>query len=203
MRRPGIWCFLAIALLGSSPVSAQVQGRIRRVGLFEGGAPLVRPGKWSFVEVELRNQDIKPIDGELHVEQLDRDGDVVTSVEPVALAPEGSWRPYEVYFVPNRSEDNDAIRVTLFDAQGRLIRMLTDTGEEVGALTSPTFSELSAEELLILDLTTPSKLPHVAALDTRKQQTFESVRKFGGRLDNEPPPHHHHQGQNPVQLNHH
>ena len=150
----------------------------------------MRPGKWCFLEVELRNQDIKPLAGELHVEQLDRDGDVVTSVEPVALAPEGPWRPYELYFVPNQSEDNDAVRVTLFDDQGRLIKMLTDTGEEVAALTSPTFSSLSAEELLILDLTTPSKLPHVAALDTRKQRnegSYTNLRRVRGLSPEELP----------------
>jgi hypothetical protein len=170
MEKSRIRLCLAIVLLWTSPAAAQVQGRIRRVGIFEGGAPLARPGKWCFVEVELRNGDTKPLDGELHVEQLDRDGDVVMSVEPVALVPEGPWRPYEVYFVPNQSENNNAIRVTLFDADGRLIRLLADTGEEVGALICPTFTALSAEELLILDLTTPSKLPHVAALDTRQQR---------------------------------
>gem|GEM_PF-1519521 len=192
--RPAFWFCLAMALSAASPTSAraqaQVQGRVRRVGLFEGAAPLVRPGKWCFVEVELRNQDIKPFAGELHIEQLDRDGDVVTSVEEVALVPEGPWRPYEVYFVPNESEDNSAVRVSLFHEQGRLVRMLTDTGEEVGALTSPTFSGLSAEELLILDLTTPSKLPHVAALDTRKQRneaTYTNLRRVRGLSPDELP----------------
>ncbi|MFQ5430122.1 MAG: hypothetical protein ACE5E1_07415 [Phycisphaerae bacterium] len=150
---------------------AEISGRIRRVGLFEGGAPLVRSGNWCFVEVELRCRDSKPFEGRIQLEQPDRDGDIDVFVQDVALAPDGKWRPYELYFIPNLASGGDRVRVQLFNHEdGRLVKMTTDIGEEVGELVSPPYSDLpsGAEQLLILDLSFPRKLPHAAVLDTRR-----------------------------------
>lgn len=167
----GLLALLAAAVC-ASPAGAQVEGRIRRVGLFEGASPSVRSGNMSFVEVELKWVGGEPFDGELRVNQEDRDGDVVTAVQTLALAPDGQWRPYEVYYVPNTDQGADRIQVRLYDGDGRLVRITTDTGEDVSELDSPFVTDApSADELLLLDLTVPRKLPHVACLDTRWQQS--------------------------------
>ena len=154
-----------------APLPAEISGRIRRVGLFEGATPLVRSGNWSFVEVELRCRDSKPFEGRIQLEQPDRDGDIDVFVQDVALAPDGKWRPYELYFIPNLASGGDRARVQLFNHEdGRLVKMKADIGEEVSELVSPPYSDLpdGAEQLLILDLSFPRKLPHAALLDTRR-----------------------------------
>ncbi len=159
------------AMLAASPVHAQIDGRIVRVGLFAGAMPVVRNGEWSFVEVELRNNAGAPFDGELRLDQPDRDGDIVTSVLPLALASDGEWRPYEVYFLPHERSGN--VQVRLFDHEGRLVKMRDDTGTEITELESNPFSDISAEEFLIVDLTTPSKLAHVRWLDSDRRLKFD------------------------------
>ncbi len=164
----GLLAFLVVSVCAAPAVGQQVEGRIRRVGLFEGASPTVRSGCMSFVEVELRWFGGEPFDGELRINQQDRDGDVVTAVQTVALAPDGQWRPYEVYFVPHTEQGSDRLQVRLFDSDGRLVRITTDTGEDVSELDSPLVTDApSAEELLIVDLTVPRMLPHTACLDTR------------------------------------
>ncbi len=161
---------LLVVSVCASPARGQVEGRIRRVGLFEGASPAVRSGVMSFAEVELRWFGGEPFDGELRINQQDRDGDVVASVQPVALAPDGQWRPYEVYFVPNTDQGADRVSVRLFDSDGRLVRIATDTGEDVSELVSPFVTDApAADELLVVDLTVPRKLPHVTCLDTQWQ----------------------------------
>lgn len=164
-------CVAVLGLVsGGLPVYGQIQARIRRVGLFEGATPTVRSGDWSFVEVELKNSGAAPLDGELRISQQDRDGDLVVSVQEVVIEPDGQWRPDEVYFTPNLSRGNDTLTVRLFDTDGRLVQVMTDTGEEVSELESPRFSDQPpADTLLILDLSEPRKLPHLAWLDSRRQ----------------------------------
>lgn len=177
MRRAHI--ILIVLLVGLGPwatsLEAQVEGRIRRVGLFEGASPLVRSGNSTFVHVELRCLDSKPFDGELRVEQSDRDGDVAISVLEVPLAPDGEWRPFEVYFTPNTIGSGDRLRVKLYDAEGRLVKMRTDTGEQVTEILSDPYYNIAAEDLLILDLTTPKKMPHIAWLDSQQGGTIGKV----------------------------
>jgi hypothetical protein len=158
--------FLIVLGIAPLPLAAQVDGRVLRVGLFAGASPVVRTGEWSFVEVDLRYTGSAPFDGELRVEQLDIDGDVVTSVLPVALTHDGQWRPYQVYFVPHDMGANQTLQVRLFDSTGRLVKLRDDTGKEIGELVSPVFGDLPPEDILIVDLTMPRKLPHAAWLDS-------------------------------------
>ena len=158
-------------MLAALPAYAQIDGRILRVGLFAGAMPIVRNGEWSLAEVELRNNAGMPFDGELRLDQPDRDGDIVTSVLPLALASDGQWRPYEVYFLPHERSGN--VRVRLFDHEGRLVKMRDDTGAEISELESNPFSDVSAEAFLIVDLTTPSKLAHVRWLDSDRRRKFD------------------------------
>ncbi|HVP12269.1 MAG TPA: hypothetical protein VMV94_13910 [Phycisphaerae bacterium] len=157
-----IWASLLFIVPGMLPsqLAAQVDGRILRVGLFAGARPLVRTGDWSFVEVDLRYTGSAPFDGELRVDQLDVDGDVVTSVQPVALANDGQWRSYQVYFVPRDTGVNQAVQVRLFDSTGRLVRVTDESGRQTGELLSPPFGDMAPDEVLIVDLTMPRKLPH-------------------------------------------
>ncbi|HKQ46736.1 MAG TPA: hypothetical protein VJZ71_01555 [Phycisphaerae bacterium] len=159
-------CVLSALILcsGSPAAFGQVSARIDRAGLFAGADPIVRSGNWSFVEVSLRFRGAAPFDGQLRLNQLDRDGDVVTSVLPVALAPNEEWRPYQIYFVPHEAVGGN-LRVSLHDAQGAIVDLVTDAGETVTELTAPPVSEARQDDLLIIDLTNPRRLPHVAALD--------------------------------------
>lgn len=164
-----LWCLcVATAFAGASSAEAQVDGRVLRVGLFAGASPIVRAGQWAFVEVDLRYTGAAPFDGELRVDQIDLDGDVVTSVLRVALTHDSQWRPYQVYFVPGENTSGQSVRVRMFDPTGRLVRMRDDTGQEVGELVSPTFFSLPADEMLIVDLSAPRRLAHVSWLDSRK-----------------------------------
>lgn len=164
-------------LAAAPPASAQIEGRIARIGLFAGGEPLVRSGCWSFVEVELRHRGVAAFGGILRTEQRDRDGDVVVSTLPVALEPGGEWRPYQLYFVPYDVSGGENLRVTLYDEEGELVRMVADTGDEVSELIAPQVMELRSEDLLIVDLTSPGKLPHLAMLDMYRRGEVESTNR--------------------------
>ncbi len=154
----------------AAPAAAQIQARLRRVGLFEGGAPMVRPGAWSFAEVELKSLEAKPFDGELRIQQRDRDGDVTVAVQEVYLAPGEDWRSYEVYFTPHRGiAGGGEVSVRLFGADGVLSRLRSDAGEELDELVSDSWMDLPAEEFLVVDLSIPRKLPHLPWLDPRRQ----------------------------------
>ncbi len=173
--RLSLGCLTSALLVGAAPALGQVEGRIARAGLFAGADPIVRGGNWTFVEVELRQGGPDPFEGELHVEQRDRDGDIATSVMQVALAPGTEWRPYRVYFVPYEAASGPAVQVTLFNAEGEQIKIQDDTGRLVSHLLAPTTSELSPEDLLIVDLTNPRRLPHVALLDVENRREHNRV----------------------------
>ncbi|MBN2563912.1 MAG: ion transporter [Phycisphaerae bacterium] len=178
---------LLVALV--QPLTAQVRGRIVRVGLFAGARPIVRGGDWSFAEVELSWTGNEAFDGELHVDQLDRDGDVATSFVPVSLVPTGEPRSYEVYFVPHDVGRNDTVRVKLFDGRGRLVKMLDEAGKEVSDLVSKPIYDLPADEFLIVDMTVPRKLAHVAWLDSGRVNKvgWVNARKVRGMSPEELP----------------
>lgn len=167
--------------------ASEVEGRITRVGLFAGATPIIRPGVWSFVEVELRTRGEKPFDGQLRVDQLDRDGDVATSVLPVALAPGADWRPYQVYFVPYDQIQVNDLKVRLFDAQGRLAHLRDETGREVTELDpAKNCIEIRSDDFLVVDLSTPKRLPHLAQLDDERarevgRQNARKVRALAPR----------------------
>jgi len=117
--------------------AAEIEGRIVRVGLFGGAAPIIRPGVWTILEVALRTKSDKPFDGQIRVEQLDRDGDVITSVQPVALAPQAEWRPYQVYFVPYDQNDAQGLKVRVFDSAGRQVSLMNETASRCSILKRP------------------------------------------------------------------
>jgi len=151
--------------------AADIDARIARVGLFAGAHSVVRPGAWSFVEVQLRYNGEGNFDGQVRLDQPDRDGDMAASITPVALAGRSDWRPYHVYFVPYSSVEATNLRVRIFDAAGRQIRVRDETGVEVAELIGPIVEALRAEDFLIVDLTAPRRLEHAAFLDSdlRKQ----------------------------------
>src|SRR5262249_16862631 len=139
----------------------------------------VRAGTWTFVEVELRYRGDAPLDAELRVEQRDRDGDIVTFVTPVALAPTGEARAYPVYFVPQALRTNDRIEVSLFDHAGKLVKMLDDTGQERSELDSSPLTVLTGiptDEYLVVDLASPRKSPHAAWIASERLQFPEGAR---------------------------
>lgn len=157
-----------VVLWPALPAAGQVEARIRRVGLFEGGDPIVRAGAQAALIVDLRWSANTPFDGELRVHRQDRDGDVIISVQRVQLPPDNEWHPYEVYFTPHAVNNTDTVTVRLFGPDGALVSVRKDTGEDAKELHSPFYTSLSPEELLILDLTFPRKLPHAAWLDERR-----------------------------------
>jgi len=185
MRKSGrviFWCVIAAAALTATPpLKAQIDGRVLRVGLFAGGDPIVRVGQWAYVEVDLRYTGSAPFDGELRMDQLDLDGDVVTSILKVALTHDSQWRPYQVYFVPSASSLDQPVRVRMFDPSGRQVHMRDDTGQDVTELVSPTFSALPPDNILIVDLSSPRKLAHVSWLDSRRSGTADQVNSRNSR----------------------
>ncbi len=169
---------MAILAAAAPTQGGQVEGRILRVGLFAGATPVVRSGNWCLIEVNLRWNGEKALDAELRVDQLDRDGDVGSFFMSAPLTPDGQWHRYEVYFVPHDFTSRDTVRVRLFDGEGRLVKMLDQYGEEVASLVSPPVYDLSADELLIVDLTQPRRLEHVTWLDStlRRKIGYMNVR---------------------------
>ncbi len=168
---------VAASILGvSASADAQVKARFRRIGLFEGSLPFVRSGCMSFVEVDLANFGREVFEGELRVNQQDRDGDVVTSASEVGLTPDGAWHPKQVYFMSTVGATETTVRIRLYDKSGALVRMTADTGEEVTELLSPPYYDLpTADEFLIVDLTTPRKLPQLQCLDTTSALVGDSA----------------------------
>lgn len=182
----------AFLLLCSAPravAAPEVDARIVRVGLFAGANPVIRAGTWSFVEVELRYLGQGTFDGEIRIEQPDRDGDIATSITPVALASGADWRPYQVYLVPRSGPDVSHLRVKVFRADGRQARLRDETGVETAEIRGPIVADLRAEDYLIVDLTSPRRLEHVAFLDSdlRKQQGF-NARQVRSMAPRELPP---------------
>jgi len=160
-------CAAACLLAASSGAGAEVRGRVLRHGLFAGGDPIVRSGYWTFVEIELSYQGAEPFEGQLRINQLDRDGDVVTAVQPVALANTGEPRPYQVFFLPYDDQRRSEAKVRLFDEKGEVARILdTDSGQDVAELVAPTATVIPADDIVILDLTLPRRLPHLSLLDS-------------------------------------
>jgi hypothetical protein len=182
-------CCAAVGGPAAPAVATEIDGRITRVGLFAGARPAIRVGAWSFAEVELRHRGAAPFDGQLVVEQPDRDGDIARSVLPVALAPNSDWRPYQVYFVPNSGAEASYLRIRLLDATGRQMRLVDETGVEVIELTGPVVDEVPSEQYLIVDLSTPRRLEHVALLDAemRRQSNELNARQCRGMTPRELP----------------
>lgn len=166
-RRVACAITLLSAALPIASADAQVKARFRRVGLFEGSMPMVRSGSTSFVEVDLSWNGTQPFEGELRVNQQDRDGDIVTSAQGLGgLTPDGAWKPIQVYFYPSAVGSDSTLQVRLYNGSGELTKMLLDTGEEVSEIVTPPFYPQPApDDLLVIDLTSPKKLPHVLCLD--------------------------------------
>ena len=180
-RLPAIFLAACLAALVPVPVigqeSAPVEGRITRIGLFAGGDPILRSGTWSFVEVELRSLAAGPFGGELRLEQRDRDGDIVISRVSVALEPNGDWRPYQVYFVPYDLGIGGSVHVTLHDEAGDQLEIIDEKGSRVAKIESPSASDLSPDELLIVDIASSGRLPHVALLDVNRRRQEQQVNR--------------------------
>lgn len=166
MRRGGVLIAVIAIGLMSAPLAAQVTGRIVRTGPFQGAGQMIRPGSWTFVEVELRYNGTAPLDAELRLDQRDRDGDIVTAATPAPLNPNGDPRRLFIYFMPQAITSGDTIKVTLVDHEAKPIKILDGTGEEMSHLQSePVFLE-SPESFVVADLTGPRKSAHAAWIDT-------------------------------------
>jgi hypothetical protein len=151
----------------------QIEARINRVGLFAGAEPAGRSGAWSFVDVGLRYHGDAPFDGELRVDQLDQDGDVSTSVLPVALAAGAEWRDYQVYYVPHDVNDSgNRVIVRLYDSKGRRQDVVSESGATEKEIAGPAVTDISADDLLVVDLTIPKKLAHVGWLDKSRRNAM-------------------------------
>ncbi len=172
-RRAALACLFALILGSASDASAQVKGRFRRVGLFEGSNPIVRAGATSFVEVEFAWTGTQAFQGEARVSRQDRDGDVVVSAQEVGLTPDGAWKPVQIYFFPTSVGVDNVIKVRLFDEEGTMVKIITDVGDSVTELESPPFTDQPIPDgLLIIDLSS-KRLPHVLGLDTGRSVRVE------------------------------
>lgn len=168
IRRGGWILALVVTTFVAAPLSAQVTGRIVRTGPFPGAGQMIRPGAWTFVEVELRYNGTAPLDGELRLEQRDRDGDVVTSATPAPLNPNGDPRRFQIYFMPQAVSSGDQFSITLVDDEGNSVPFHDDAGEEFTTLTSDPITVESPEIFVVADLTVPRKSVHAVWLDTAR-----------------------------------
>lgn len=167
MIRRGALVIASIAVcLTAAPLVAQVSGRIIRTGPFQGAGQMIRPGSWTFVEVELRYNGTAPLDAELRLEQRDRDGDIVTAATPAPLNPNGDPRRLFIYFMPQAISSGDVITVSLVDHEGKPIKILDGAGNEQLNLQSEPINLESAESFVVVDLTGPRKSAHAAWIDT-------------------------------------
>jgi len=165
-RRSGVLIAAIAICLTAAPLVAQVTGRIVRTGPFQGAGQMIRPGSWTFVEVELRYNGTAPLDAELRLEQRDRDGDIVTAATPAPLNPNGDPRRLFIYFMPQGLTLGDFVNVTLVDPEGKPIKILDGTGQELTHLQSEPITVESPEVFVIADLTGPRKSPHATWIDT-------------------------------------
>ncbi len=167
MRRIRLILAAMLAMASGVPVCAEVVGQVKRVGLFSVPPCLVRSGTWTLAEVELRWIGAKPFEGMLCLDQLDRDGDVVTAVEPVALEPNAESRAFEIYFTPYALSRESRIRIRLYDAEGRLVKVVGPDGKASSDLESaqPLF-ELPDDDLLVLCLSPTGVLRQARWLDS-------------------------------------
>ncbi len=168
IRRGGCLIAAIAVCLTAVPLAAQVTGRIIRTGLFPGAGQMIRPGAWTFVEVELRYNGTAPLDAELRLDQRDRDGDIVTSATPAPLNPNGDPRRLFVYFMPHSLSSGDLITVTLVDHEGKPIKILDGAGQEQVHLQSEPIMVESPEVFVVADLTSPRKSAHAAWIDTAR-----------------------------------
>ncbi|MBX3394780.1 MAG: hypothetical protein KF841_05390 [Phycisphaerae bacterium] len=153
----------------ASPAGAEIRAKLLRTGLFAAGDPIVRLGCTSFVEVELAFTGKDPFEGELRVALPDRDGDIATAVQPLGgLTPDGTRRKYHVYFHRSVEDGSQPVAVRLYNSAGDLVKMRTGADDaEVPELVSPACADVpSPDDYLIVDLTSPLKLPHANCLDT-------------------------------------
>lgn len=158
--------------------AAPLEGRIKRVGLFAGGDPVVRGGCWTIIEAELRWRGPAPFIGALRTRQTDRDGDAVVFEAPIALEPNADWMSFQLYFIPSDAGRNVQIEVRVLDGSGSQMSIGDGAGEASDFLRAepPTF--LDTDEFLVIDLTSPVPLPHLTVLDKfrRGQHGFVNAR---------------------------
>lgn len=162
-------CLILACLLPTMDVAslhAEVVGQIKRVGLFSGVPRRVRSGAWTLAEVELRWIGDKPFEGKLCLDQLDRDGDVVTAVEPVALAPNAELRSFQIYFIPYALTQDAKVRVRLYDAGGRLVKVTGPDGKAASDMESPPLLDLPSDEVLLVCLSSTGVPRHARWLDS-------------------------------------
>lgn len=163
----------------TSIAAANISVRINRVGLFAGSPQAVRTGVITFVEVGIRNTGNAPFEGILRATptdqgsdstQTDRDGDVVVSELPIAVAPDGEWETKEVYFVPNMQNSDSRITVKLYTPEGELVEFANDLGEAVNAVHSePYYDRPENNALLIVTMMSGGRVTHGAYLDLAGQ----------------------------------
>lgn len=142
--------------LASRSASAQVTGKITRVGPAGGGAQLVREGAWTMVEVLLSYNGNTPFGGAIEVPLADLDGDIARFRTTVALPPGGEPRTFSVYFVAGAGLNGQPIAVRLLDERGQVVPIIDDKGATVDRLISPPVTLVPADLGLIVDLSEPA-----------------------------------------------
>lgn len=165
------WIFGAIVIASTAATAdANISMRINRVGPFSGSPYWVRDGVLSFVEVDVRNVDSAPFEGILRATQTDRDGDVVVSELPIAVAPDGEWESKELYFVPNEIASNGQIIVKLYSMNDELIEFADELGQPVKSLTSNGFLNTPDKDShLVVTMMSGTRLSHEVYLKPATQ----------------------------------
>ncbi|MCB9856760.1 MAG: hypothetical protein H6818_13855 [Phycisphaerales bacterium] len=178
-RSLGLIFGVAVFAASTSIAAANISARINRVGLFAGSPQAVRSGVITFVEVDIRNTGSAPFeavlratptDQDVDVAQTDRDGDVVVSELPIAVAPDGEWETKEIYFVPNMRNSDGRMTIKIYTPDGELVEFANDLGQPVKSLQSePYFDRPDNDALLIVTMTSGGRVTHGAYLELANQ----------------------------------
>ena len=161
MRLSGLLSVFVV--LAATGAVGGVSGRIVQVGYPLGaledealedtaGRPKFRDGAWVPILVELHSEESGPLfEGRLRVTQRDRDGDLVTTEEPVSLR---GTRRFWVYTIAGAERADDSFSVRLVNAAGQTVRVRDSvTGSEADRLLpSASPVALGAEDVVVLDI---------------------------------------------------
>ncbi len=149
---------LSISLLPASLAPADISVEVLTVGFAGEDALVYRGGSYAPVAVRLTLTNEKERQVFVHIEQYDRDGDILYADRMVTLTPDlkGPARPHWLYFVPNPEGTSGARRFTIqiLDENGDAIEVAYN-GRITRKLSLPNAPAVLGEKsFLVLSITT-------------------------------------------------
>lgn len=181
-----VWCTrfprplsaLALILALGSPVSVRANIELTvTVGFPSLSGPVVRNGSWTPVVVDLSLLDKREsFDGTLRISQLDNDGDECFDQLPVHLRQNsGGGQEYTLYVPANPVRGQGRFIVELLDDQGDAVEAVSSGEKTFHAAPAQQPSQVSDDELLILDISRGSIGPVKHLADPDKRMSYNRI----------------------------